>query len=225
MVYAVRQNHRWTIDGKRVLAFAGVLLLHLILLGIVLLPREPMSLSVATPQPPVVSVEWVMTPEPPPLPPPPIVMPPPPVNLQVATPPPSVMPQVRAAPVTTTTEIVLDAPSELPVLPPGEFDSGSTSDPGLGHGLLLTLKVKSGRPPAYPRRELAKGIEGDVVLRVLVDATGMPQTIEVIGGTRNRNFERAAINALKRWRFNPHTVDGVPRSAWARVPVTFRLTN
>ena len=225
MVYAVRQIPRWTIDGKRVLAFAGVLLLHLLLLGLVLLPREPISLTTAKPDDVYVPMEIVNPPEPPPLPPPPIAMPPPPVNLQVAAPPPTVLPQPQSAPVTTTTEIVLNTPSELPVLPQGEFDSGASTDPGLGQGLLLTLKVKRGPPPAYPRRELAKGIEGDVLLRVLVDAAGLPQTIEVIGGTRNRNFERAAMNAIKRWRFQPHTVDGVPRSAWASVPVTFRMQN
>lgn len=225
MVYAVRRIPRWTIDGKRVLAFAGVLLLHLLLLGMVLLPREPMPLSTAKPDDVYVPMEIVDPPEPPPLPPPPIAMPPPPVNLQVAAPPPMVLPQPRSTPVTTSTEIVLDTQTETPVLPQGEFDSGSTSDPGLGQGVLLTLTVKSGPPPAYPRRELAKGIEGDVLLRVLVDAAGLPQTIEVIGGTRNRNFERAAMNAIKRWRFQPHTVDGVPRSAWASVPVTFRMRN
>jgi len=225
MVYAVRQIPRWTIDGKRVLAFAGVLLLHLMVLGMVLLPREPMPLSVAKPDDVFVPMEVVRLPEPPPLPPPPITVPPPPVNLQVVAPPPTVVPQARSTPVTTTTEIVLDTSTETPVLPQGEFDSGSTSDPGLGQGVLLTLTVKSGPPPAYPRRELAKGIEGDVLLRVLVDPSGMPQTIEVIGGSRNRNFERAAINALKRWRFQPHTVDGAPRSAWASVPVTFRIQN
>lgn len=225
MAYAVRQIPRWTIDGKRVLAFAGVLLLHLLLLGMVLLPREPMSLPTAKPEDLYVPMELVKPPEPPPMPPPPIVMPPPPVNLQVVAPPPTVVPQPRSTPVTTTTEIVLDTQTETAVLPQGEFDSGSTTDPGLGQGVLLTLTVKSGPPPAYPRRELAKGIDGDVLLRVLVDASGTPQTIEVIGGTRNRNFERAAINALKRWRFKPHTVDGVPRSAWASVPVTFRIRN
>lgn len=225
MVYAVRQIPRWTIDGKRVLAFAGVLLLHLLLLGMVLLPREPISLTTAKPDAVYVPMEIVNPPEPPPLPPPPIAMPPPPVNLQVAAPPPAVLPQPQSTPVATTTEIVLNTASDLPVLPQGEFDSGASTDPGLGQGLLLTLKVKRGPPPAYPRRELAKGIEGEVVLRVLVDASGMPQTIEVIGGTRNRNFERAAMNAIKRWRFQPHTVDGVPRSAWASVPVTFRMRN
>ena len=158
MVYAVRQIPRWTIDGKRVLAFAGVLLLHLLLLGMVLLPREPISLTTAKPDDVYVPMEIVNPPEPPPLPPPPIAMPPPPVNLQVAAPPPTVLPQPQSAPVTTTTEIVLNTPSELPVLPQGEFDSGASTDPGLGQGLLLTLKVKRGPPPAYPRRELAKGL-------------------------------------------------------------------
>lgn len=227
MVRAVRQIPRWTIDGRRVLALSGVLLLHIVLLGLVMLPREPLTFSPARPDDSwVPTVDLVDPPKPPPLPPPPIAVPPPPVNLAVATPPPVVVPTVTPTPATTTrSDVALQMPSELPVLPPGPSDAGSATEVGIGQGALLTLTTISGRPPAYPRRELAKGIEGDVILRVLVDEFGVPQTIEVVGGTRNRNFEIAASNALKRWRFRPHTVDGVPRAAWARVPVTFRLDN
>lgn len=224
MVRAVRQIPRWTIDGRRVLALSGVLLLHIVLLGLVMLPREPLSFSPALPDDSwVPTVDLVDPPKPPPLPPPPIDLPPPPANALVVAPPPVVAPSAAPTQATTSTDVVVSTPSDRPVLPPGPSDAGSATDAGLGQGALLTLTTISGRPPAYPRRELAKGIEGDVVLRVLVDEFGVPQTIEVVGGTRNRNFEIAASNALKRWRFRPHTVDGVPRAAWARVPVTFRL--
>jgi protein TonB len=120
-------------------------------------------------------------------------------------------------------DIVVDTPSDMPVVANVSIDMDA-SGPALGTaGNLVTLRKLSGAPPAYPRRELIGAIEGDVLLRVLVDEYGIPQTVEVIGGTHNRNFELAAIRALKRWRFQPHTVDGVPRSAWASVPVTFRM--
>ena len=223
MVLAMRRANGWTLDQKRVIAISGVLLLHLMVLAVMLLPRQPAELW--KPQPPeiVISVN-PSDPPPPPKPPEPIVVPPPPIQIMPLTAPPQapMLAPVQAPPVVSN-EIVVAEPSDLPVVPNAIVDE-TASGPALGtQGNLATLKKLRGNPPAYPRRELAREVEGEVVLRVLVGADGLPQQIDVVGGTRNRNFEAAAIRAIKRWRFQPYTVDGVPRAAWARVPVVFSL--
>lgn len=223
MVLAMRRVNGWTIDQKRVIAITGVMLIHLMVLAAMLLPRQPAELW--KPQPPeIVYAVDPSDPPPPPKPPEPVPVPPPPVQLMPLTAPPQVPQQLpQVAPPVASTDIVVAEQSDLPVVPNVIVDDRATG-PALGTpGNLITLRKLRGNPPAYPRRELAREVEGEVVLRVLVDAQGMPQQIDVVGGTRNRNFESAAIRAIKRWRFQPHTVDGVPQAAWARVPVVFTL--
>lgn len=222
MQLATRSVSRKQLDPKRIAAWSGVFLLHVWVLGMMLLPREAILPSLKINPVDIELSEPIELP-PPPLPPPVIEVPPPPVTLQVMAPPPTIAPQAEPAPATTTTEIISSEPNELPVLTPSYVESGSGIVAGNGPGALLTLKRLSGRDPAYPRRELARGIEGDVVLRVLVNAKGQPETIEVLGGSGHRNFELAAIRAVKRWHFQPHTVDGVAQPAWARVPFVFRI--
>lgn len=220
---AMRQVQFGTIDQKRVVAISGVILIHVMVLAVMLLPRQPVEFW--RPAPPEYDVVFAPDEPPPPKPPEPVVVPPPPLALVPATPMPPMAPTLSPMPVapTASNEIVVDTPTDLPVVANVNLDVDA-SGPALGTtGNLVTLRKRSGSPPSYPRRELIGGIEGDVLLRVLVDEFGAPTTIEVIGGTRNRNFELAAIRALKRWRFHPHTVDGVPRSAWASVPMTFRI--
>lgn len=222
MQLASRSVSRTHLDPKRVAAWSGVFLLHVWVLGMMLLPREAIVPALKT-IPVAVELSDPIELPPPPLPPPVIDVPPPPINLQVIAPPPTIAPQAEPAPATTTTEIISSEPNVLPVLTPSYVDSGSGAAPGIGQGALLNLKRLSGRDPAYPRRELARGIEGEVLLRVLVNAKGQPETIEVLGGSGHRNFELAAIRAVKRWHFQPHTVDGVAQAAWARVPFVFRI--
>jgi protein TonB len=222
---ATRQARHGTIDQKRVVAISGVILIHLMVLAVMLLPRQPVEFW----RPPPPEYDIVIAPDepPPPKPPEPVVIPPPPLQIMPVTPMPAQAPSLSPEPVapTASNDVVVDTPSDMPVVANVNIDV-EASGPALGTaGNLVTLRKRSGLPPAYPRRELIGGIEGEVLLRVLVDEFGAPQTIEVIGGTHNRNFELAAIRALKRWRFHPHTVDGVPRSAWASVPVTFRMQN
>lgn len=212
-----------TIDQKRVVAISGVILIHVMVLAVMMLPRQPVEFW--RPAPAEFDVVIAADEPPPPKPPEPVVVPPPPLPLVPATPMPHMAPTLSPMPVapTASNEIVVDTPSDLPVVANVTVDV-EASGPALGTaGNLVTLRKRSGSPPPYPRQELRGGVEGDVLLRVLVDEFGMPKTIEVIGGTRNRNFELAAIRALKRWRFHPHTVDGAPRSAWASVPMTFRM--
>ncbi|MGE4073725.1 MAG: energy transducer TonB [Lysobacterales bacterium] len=222
MQAAIRSDSRQSIDPKRVAAWSGVLLLHVWVLGIMLLPRDA-AIPIKKAEPLEVPLIDFTPVEPPPLPPPAIDLPPPPLTIHRIAPPPTVTPTPAAAPATTTVDIVVNTPSDEPRMAPGPVDVRPTGVSGTGEGELVNLRVLVKRQPAYPRRELARGIEGEVVLRVLVNELGAPQTIEVIGGTRNRNFEASAIKAIKRWKFQPYTVDGKPRAAWARVPVIYSL--
>jgi len=63
--------------------------------------------------------------------------------------------------------------------------------------------------PRYPSKALKRRVEGYVIMRFTIDATGRPKDIEVIEAEPQRMFEREAIRALKKWKYQPKVEDGV----------------
>jgi len=58
--------------------------------------------------------------------------------------------------------------------------------------------------PAYPYGALARGVEGSVLLEYTVDERGRVVAPRVIHATPPGVFDRAALNALSRWRYEPN---------------------
>ncbi|HCZ9280267.1 TPA: energy transducer TonB [Vibrio alginolyticus] len=63
--------------------------------------------------------------------------------------------------------------------------------------------------PRYPSKALKRRVEGYVIMRFTIGATGRPKDIEVIEAEPERMFEREAIRALKKWKYQPKVEDGV----------------
>lgn len=67
-------------------------------------------------------------------------------------------------------------------------------------------------------------MQGTVVLRVRVDASGHPLDVQVLSSSGYAVLDRTArLQVLQHWRFQPAQIDGHAVSAWARVPVNFSL--
>jgi len=75
--------------------------------------------------------------------------------------------------------------------------------------------------PRYPRRALRRGDRGTVLVRAEVGADGMPTSVNVARGSRSRELDRAAVEAVERWRFHPATADGRPVPGTVVVPIEF----
>lgn len=75
--------------------------------------------------------------------------------------------------------------------------------------------------PRYPARSLRRGESGQVLLRVQVDARGLPARVDVASSSGSRDLDRAASRAVRRWRFQPAMQDGQPVPGVVNVPVTF----
>lgn len=75
--------------------------------------------------------------------------------------------------------------------------------------------------PRYPPEALRRGESGSVLLRVHVDAGGMPQAIDLVRSSRSRALDRAATVAVWRWRFRPAQRDGRPVDGAVQVPIVF----
>ncbi|UXI69272.1 TonB family protein [Tahibacter amnicola] len=78
-------------------------------------------------------------------------------------------------------------------------------------------------PPAYPETALMRGVEGQVELTYYVDAAGIARDIRVERADPPGVFERAAVSALSKWRFQTGT-DATASSRFARTFV-FSLGN
>ena len=76
-------------------------------------------------------------------------------------------------------------------------------------------------PPDYPRRALRRGIEGTVLVRVDVGPDGVPTSVGISQSSRSRELDRAAIEAVERWRFRPAMADGRPTVGTVVVPIDF----
>ena len=78
-------------------------------------------------------------------------------------------------------------------------------------------------PPVYPRQARRDGIEGTVTLKVLVTSAGTPAKVVLETSSGSDTLDRAALNAVKAWRFVPARRGDEAIDAWVLVPVAFRL--
>ena len=63
------------------------------------------------------------------------------------------------------------------------------------------------------------------MLRVLVGLDGRPVEVEVEKSSRSRLLDRAAIDAVRNWVFNPGLRDGKPVQGYVLVPISFKLSD
>lgn len=76
-------------------------------------------------------------------------------------------------------------------------------------------------PPRYPASALRRGDSGEVMLRVDIDAEGRVADVDIVHGSGSRALDRAAISAVREWRFRPGQRDGHPVPGAVNVPITF----
>lgn len=80
--------------------------------------------------------------------------------------------------------------------------------------------------PAYPADAAAAGVEGDVILRFMVEADGFidPKSIAVEKSSGSASLDQAAVReAAVNWRFRPATRNGTPVAAAHSFRVVFDL--
>jgi TonB family protein len=196
-------------------------------------PRKPDPERVTPPPPPVVQA----TPKP--------VDPPPP------PPRPAVTPQV-VAPVVTASSDARDKagiPSEAPAETESQGSgtgggAGTGQGTGLGEGTGAGIGPGSGggtgggpyRPgsgitppkllrevkPDYTDDARRRGIEGDVVLEIVVRSDGSVGDVRMVQGLGG-GLDRRAIDAVRQWKFAPAKRFGTPVDVLVEVAVEFKL--
>jgi TonB family protein len=125
----------------------------------------------------------------------------------------------KTAPATTTaTEAPLEdrADTASAAGSTGAVSGQSAGPVRLGSGGTLTLLKKV--PPIYPSVMQSARVSGLVVLDAVIHSDGTIGDITVLRST-NDLFARAAIEAVKKWRYTPLPYEGI-----VTVTVNFTLT-
>ncbi|HKU16595.1 MAG TPA: TonB family protein [Steroidobacteraceae bacterium] len=78
-------------------------------------------------------------------------------------------------------------------------------------------------PPAYPREAERLGIRGWVDVEFTVAPDGTTQDLIVRNAQPQRMFDQAAVDAVKRWRFEPVLRDGAAVAQRTNVRIRFEL--
>ena len=92
-----------------------------------------------------------------------------------------------------------------------------------GGGPRVEPKLKRSVKPDFPAEAQAKGISGIVTLGYTVDVEGKTQNVRVESAEPPGVFDKAAMSAVRRWRYEPATVDGVPTEFELRMAIRFTL--
>ncbi len=207
-------------DVPRILAFSAAIALHLLALGMLLIPLSQVPIRADTPR---LEARWII-PEParvtppPPADPVPVIMP--------STPPPmphSLPALLEAAPLPVfATEAAIASDAVAIQIPAAETGVAvNTAAPPLQG---INLQYLSAPAPAYPREALRTGAQGTVILRVLVDEDGTPIEVSIERSSGNRSLDNAARSqVLRRWKFRPALDHGRAVQAYGLIPVDFTL--
>ncbi|OWQ56887.1 energy transducer TonB [Stenotrophomonas maltophilia] len=141
--------------------------------------------------------------------------PPPPVK-NLSPPKPSPVPPPPQAPVVDVPE---PRPSDI-VTPPSP---PAPPAPATSIEASVDISSKAMNPPRYPPAAFRAGIQGEVILIIDVDASGNVTNVTVEKSSRNRDLDRAAMEAARKWRFNAAESGGKKTAGRVRVPVNFAL--
>jgi protein TonB len=78
-------------------------------------------------------------------------------------------------------------------------------------------------PPTYPSSLLSKGIGGRVLVTCTVDAEGRVTGTSIKQSSGHPDLDKAAVNAVNKWKFKPATKGGRKIKATCVVPFNFEV--
>ncbi|KRA51891.1 energy transducer TonB [Pseudoxanthomonas sp. Root630] len=217
MVRALPHGSDTRIDIGRIAAIAAAIAVHAVALLMLLAPMAAPQLQPVVK--PKIEVRWIQKDPPPEI-----------VEIKEQQVIKHVEPQPVTTPTPTTitptvdTSVIVEGGSE-PVVEQSVVDAGDITGPVVSGPLpSATLEYVRATSPRYPSNELRNGVQGTVMLRVLVDVDGAPVSVTVESSSGNRNLDKAALqHVLKTWRFKPAMQNGQAVQAYGLVPIAFSL--
>jgi periplasmic protein TonB len=78
-------------------------------------------------------------------------------------------------------------------------------------------------PIVYPAPARRRNLEGTVLLDVFVTAHGLPAQVNVARSSGHAVLDNSAVDAVRRWRFEPARRGETAVEMWVQVPVRYAL--
>jgi len=97
---------------------------------------------------------------------------------------------------------------------------GGGGGAGLFDGDIIPLARVA---PMYPRNAARDGVEGKVLLELIVNPDGTVREAKVIESKPRGIFDAAAKQAVMKWKFKPRVVNGQPVAQKGTLPMEFTL--
>ena len=127
-------------------------------------------------------------------------------------------PEAAATVTASTTAAPPSASQPISDAPPATPARGSTS-PTVTAEAQLTHRV----PPEYPQSALRSGVQGFVDVHFTITTEGTVTNVAVVSSDPADVFNRAATDAVRKWRYEPRVVDGRPVESQSQVRLQFKL--
>lgn len=153
-----------------------------------------------------------------------------PIKTEVITPqlppPPMIEPTANRndSPIKTSDEITIQSISVASIgtaiMPAGIISGAELADITENSAAILLYQAQ----PNYPMVAAQNGLEGWVRLQYDVSKTGLLSNIQVLEAKPRNVFNKAAVNALKKWKFKPAMHNGqAVNSINQQVTIEFEL--
>jgi protein TonB len=140
---------------------------------------------------------------------------------RLATPPPTTQADAELAPEasivsTGSGDSAVSGLVQMPSSTPQPAPHSLRISQGISQGLLVK-KVA----PNYPPKALSMGIQGAVELLATISPTGSVTNIKLLNG--DTQLARAAMDAVKQWKYKPYYLDDKPLEIQTEITVNFKL--
>ncbi|PSJ38494.1 energy transducer TonB [Sphingomonas deserti] len=117
-----------------------------------------------------------------------------------------------AAPVRVAAPVAAPVPAPAAPAPRKPVDDGN-----------LGARMVSAPPPKYPLESRRKREQGTVVLSVLLGTDGRVESLSVASSSGFERLDKAALKAVREWRWAPLVRNGEPVQVRGTVPIPFIL--
>jgi TonB family protein len=105
----------------------------------------------------------------------------------------------------------------------GRVDQNATATKSAETDPVFDAAYLNNPAPYYPQAAKRKGIQGKVMLNVIVKADGTPATVQVYHSSGFSALDEAALEAVRQWKFVPARRGGEFVQASVVVPVDFKM--